>query len=598
MELVELRKEITELEVSKVEHEWAEVSIKHINAVLRAICTVNQLIAREKDRDKLLKGVCQCLIDTRSCYSAWIALLDETGCLRTTTEAGLGKDFLPMVEQLKRGQLTDCGQRAMRQSDVVVTKDPLSTCADCPLSALYNGRGTITVRLEHDGKIYGLLSVSIPRDLLTDEEEQALFKELASDVGFALHSIQVEEERKRAEKEKSKPEAQLNYAQGMKALGTLAGGMAHNFNNLLMGIQGNTSLMLLETDPAHPNHERLANIEESVQTGSRLTSHLLGYAGKGRYEVKPIDLNQIVEDTSCSFARSKREITIHRELAEELFAIEADKGQIEQVLLNLYANAADAMPGGGELFLKTINVTHRDMTGKPSKVESGNYALLTVRDTGTGMDKKTMERIFDPFFTTKGMSKSMGLGLASVYGIVKAHGGYIDVDSKKGHGTTFDIYLPACEKQGTKEKESATEVVKGEETVLLVDDEDMIVDVCRAILKALGYKVLIARNGKDAVDLYQAHKDTIDMVILDMIMPHMGGGETYDRVKEINRNIKVLLSSGYSIDGEATEILNRGCNGFIQKPFNIKELSLKIREILDKEENTENLRVALDTSTS
>jgi CheY-like chemotaxis protein len=198
------------------------------------------------------------------------------------------------------------------------------------------------------------------------------------------------------------------------------------------------------------------------------------------------------------------------------------------------------------------------------------------------MDKKTKERIFDPFFTTRGMGRGTGLGLASVYGIIKGHGGYIDVDSEKGSGTTFSIYLPASEKQAEKKEEPAEEVLKGTEMVLFVDDEGMIIDVGREILKTLGYEVLLARGGKEAIEVYKANRERIDMVILDMIMPDMGGGETYDHLKVINPQIKVLLSSGYSIDGQAQEIMERGCNGFIQKPFDVKQLSAKMRKILGK----------------
>jgi len=384
--------------------------------------------------------------------------------------------------------------------------------------------------------------------------------------------------------EKKKLEAQLTQSQRMEALGTLAGGIAHNFNNLLMGIMGNTSLMLLETDPTHPNYKRLNTIEKMVQNGSKLTSQLLGYAREGRYEVRPISFNQLVKDTSDTFDTTRKDIRVHQDLAEDLFGIKADQGQIEQVLLNLYVNAADAMPGGGNLFLKTMNVTHEDMKNKPYTPRPGNYVLLTVRDTGVGMDKETMERIFDPFFTTKGLAKGTGLGLASVYGIVKAHGGYIDVESKKGHGTTFYVYLPAIEAKSMAQRAEGMEkdeMTRGKETVLLVDDEEMILDVGEELLKTLGYKVLIAKGGKEAVEIYRENKDKIDIVILDMIMPDMGGGKTYDRMKEINPDIKVLLSSGYSIDGQATEILKRGCDGFIQKPFNMKELSQNIREIQD-----------------
>jgi PAS domain S-box-containing protein len=398
--------------------------------------------------------------------------------------------------------------------------------------------------------------------------------------------FQVTSERKRAEEEKKKLEAQLQQAQKMKAIGALAGGIANDFNNLLSVIEGNASLMLFNIDATHPHYENLKSIEKQARSGSKLSAQLLGYAGKGRYEVKPLSLNQLVEETSEAFGRTRKEITIHRELADDLFAIEADRGQIEQVLSNLYVNAADAMPGGGDLSLNTRNVTHKDMEGKLYDPRPGNYVMLTVADTGAGMDEKTMERIFEPFFTTKETGRGTGLGLSSAYGIIDGHGGYIDVDSSKGHGTTFTIFLRASEKRVektvTKEKKVPEEVLKGTETVLVADDEEMILEVGEDMLRAMGYKVLLAKGGREAIEIYKANKNEIDVVILDMIMPDMAGGEVYDTMKEINPDIKVLLSTGYSIEGQASEILDRGCDGFIQKPFGVKELSGKIREILDQ----------------
>jgi len=387
-------------------------------------------------------------------------------------------------------------------------------------------------------------------------------------------------EHKLEQNEKDKLEAQLQQARKMEAIGTLAGGIAHDFNNILMGIQGYASLMLLGIDFSHPHYDRLKGIKKQVQSGAKLTRQLLGYARKGKYEVKPISLNKLVEETSDTFGRTKKEITIHRELAEDLFIVEADQGQIEQVLLNLYVNAADAMPGGGNLILKTMNTTHDNMKGKAYNPEPGNYLLLTVTDTGMGMGKKTQERIFDPFFTTKEMGRGTGLGLASAYGIIKGHGGYIDVESKKGKGTTFSIYLPASEKKVRKAVKTAEQFIKGTGMVLLVDDEEVILEVGEALLETMGYRVLIARDGKEAIEVYRKNKDDIDIVLLDMVIPNMGGSEAYDRMKEINPKVKVLLSSGYSINGQATEILERGCDGFIQKPFSMKKLSIKIMEIL------------------
>jgi two-component system cell cycle sensor histidine kinase/response regulator CckA len=415
----------------------------------------------------------------------------------------------------------------------------------------------------------GKIDVEFNAEIITYQEKPAAFS-IVRDMT----------ERKLAEEEKKKLEIQFHKAQKVEAIGTLAGGIAHDFNNLLMGIQGNTSLMLYRIDSSHPNYEALKNTEQLVKSGAKLTAQLLGYARQGKYKVKPISLNQVVTETADTFGRARKDITIHRHLLEDLFAIEADQGQMEQVLLNLFVNAADSMPVGGDLILKTMNATHKDMNGRLYKPKPGNYVQLTVTDTGTGMDKKTQKRIFDPFFTTKAMGRGTGLGLASVYGIVKGHGGYIDVESQKGHGTTFSVFLPASSRKIHKSLEPSNQPVNGNGTILLVDDEEMVLGVGVKMLENLGYTVLEAKGGREAVEVYNENKNEVDMVILDMIMPEMGGGEAYDRMKEINSDVKVLLSSGYSLDGQASEILRRGCDAFIQKPFTVKELSGRISEIL------------------
>ncbi|MCK5193317.1 MAG: response regulator, partial [Desulfobulbaceae bacterium] len=359
--------------------------------------------------------------------------------------------------------------------------------------------------------------------------------------------------------------------------------IAHDFNNLLMGIQGRASLMMMDTDSSHPYNEHLKGIEDYVKSAADLTKQLLGFARGGKYEVKAIDLNKLIINQNRMFGRTRKEINIQEKFEKNLWAVDVDQGQIEQVLLNLYVNSWQAMPGGGDLYIQTENIVIDESFNRPYHVEQGKYVKVSVTDTGVGMDEPTQQSIFDPFFTTREMGRGTGLGLASAYGIIKSHGGSIDVFSEKGEGTTFNIYLPATEKEIVKEKKSQEEVLKGAETTLLVDDEDMIVDVGCGIIEKLGYNVLTAKSGKEAIEIYKKNHDRIDMVLLDMIMPEMGGGESYDKLKEINPGIKVLLSSGYSIDGEATKILERGCNGFIQKPFYMTDLSKKIREIIDKD---------------
>ena len=387
-------------------------------------------------------------------------------------------------------------------------------------------------------------------------------------------------ERMAAERQIRQLQEEVIQAKKMEAIGTLAGGIAHDFNNLLMGIQGNVSLMLLDTPPEHAHHDRLEGMEQYVRSGAELTRQLLGFARGGKYEVKPVDPNRLLKQSAELFGRTRKEIEIRSCFQKGVWAIEADRSQMEQVLLNLFVNAWQSMPAGGTLFLETENVELAGEETAPHDIPEGRFVRIRVRDTGVGMDRETRERVFEPFFTSKKMGRGTGLGLASAYGIVKNHGGLIRVESEEGRGSTFTLDIPASRHAPVEVEETEQELNRGTGKILIVDDEEMVLEVGAEMLSRLGYEILTARSGAEAVALFELEGERIDLVILDLVMPGLGGGEAYDRLKEIAPGVKVLISSGYSVDGQARAVLDRGGNGFIQKPFDLQELSNKVRDIL------------------
>lgn len=387
-------------------------------------------------------------------------------------------------------------------------------------------------------------------------------------------------ERLQAERERLRMERKFHQVQRLKGLGTLAGGVAHDFNNLLMGIQGNVSVLLLDCPPDSELYENLQSIHQCVESGAKLTQQLLGFARGGKYLVEPTDLNRIVSSTAQLFGRTHKEIIIREHFQEDIWAVKVDQKQIEQVLLNIYINAWQAMPEGGDLDLRTENVVLDGQRGKFFQTAPGQYVKISIKDTGRGMDEATMQRIFEPFFTTKEIGTGTGLGLASAFGIIKNHNGYIDVRSRPGQGAVFFVYLPATEEKIRVPEAKTVELVPGTGTILLVDDEQAILEACASMLQKLGYEVVVARSGKEAIEIYRTGGATIDLVILDIIMPDLSGGEVFDRLLDMNPEVKVLLSSGYSIEDQATAIMARGCDGFIQKPFHLEQLHRNIRAVM------------------
>lgn len=394
----------------------------------------------------------------------------------------------------------------------------------------------------------------------------------------AIESIRDITGRKEAEEEKKNLEDRLRQAQKMEAIGTLAGGIAHDFNNLLMGIQGYATMARTAIDPSSRACRDLQRIEELVSSGAGLSKQLLGFARGGRYEVKVLDIGNLLTNTASMFGRARKEITVHEEYPADLWSVEADRGQMDQMFMNLLVNAWQAMPGGGHIYLKAENIVLDHAFSGTHAVTPGRYVKISVKDTGVGMDERTRERIFEPFFTTREMGRGTGLGLATVYGIVTGHRGTICVESEPGRGTTFDIFLPASDRRPEVEKTTKKEIPGGGKTVLVVDDEHMVLDVTKRILERLGYRVLTAGSGSEALRVYGESGDGIDVVLLDMIMPDMGGGEAFERLKGMNPEVNVVLASGYSFEGEAEKIFRKGCRGYLQKPYTKEELSRKIQE--------------------
>ncbi|MBF0530337.1 MAG: response regulator [Deltaproteobacteria bacterium] len=395
-------------------------------------------------------------------------------------------------------------------------------------------------------------------------------------------------ERKRAEEEREKLQSQLAQAHKMESVGILAGGIAHEFNNILQAILGYNSLILMDKTDKNPDYSSLQAIQNAAQRAALLVKQLLLFSRRVEIQRCPVELNQQVEHARRILGNTiPKMIDIEVNPGSRLWTVLADPVQIEQVLLNFGSNAADAMPGGGKIIIETKNITlHQENATHHPGVDPGNYVLLTVLDTGHGMDQETVDHIFDPFFTTKGIGKGAGLGLAAVYGIVKSHGGYITCHSSVGQGTAFKIYLPVIVlKDIPADKPSEEKLPKGgKETILLVDDEEEIRDFASTVLQHFGYTVITATSGEDALKIYSNKPDQIDLILLDIGIPAMGGHKCLQELLKIDRSSKVVIAGGYSVNEQVKSTLEAGAAGYVKKPYLLNNLLRKVRAALDGED--------------
>jgi signal transduction histidine kinase/ActR/RegA family two-component response regulator len=390
--------------------------------------------------------------------------------------------------------------------------------------------------------------------------------------------------RKQTEEALHRSEEQLRQAQKMEAVGKLAGGVAHDFNNLLTVINGHTALSLRRLGPEDPLYRKLEAIREAGERAASLTRQLLAFSRKQIMQPKVLDLNHVIFETNKMLQRLIGEdVDLLIGLTPDLGKIKADPGQIEQVLMNLAVNARDAMPKGGKVTIETQNVyIDEEYSSRHLSVRPGQYVMLAVSDTGCGMNAATQERIFEPFFTTKETGKGTGLGLSTVYGIVKQSGGNVWVYSEVGQGTTFKIYLPCVESPAEEFKliTADAQATPGTETVLLVEDEEMVRNMTREILQESGYQVLEAKHGHEALLVAERHNGPIHLMLSDVVMPQMSGRELAEQLSPMRREMKVLYMSGYTDDAIVHHgVLDEGM-AFIEKPFTPNALTHKLREVL------------------
>ncbi len=800
----------------------AEAREDHIKQVLLAIRNVNQLIVRERDLRQLIDRACDTLIETLGFHNAWIALLDDAGKVTMTASSGFDGGFKAMQDQLGKGAFPACMRHALAQDHAVVIKDPVIGCADCSLSAEYAGRAGMTHRLSHKGRIYGILSVSVPSAYAFDPEEQALFDELAEDMGFAIHKIEAEEEvrrlthivraiphpmslvsrdyrylagndvyaalyeipretivgrrvvdffgqtvfdgeirphldrclagetvryesqlkfpdnnlrwmameylpyrdergdivavishgiditerkgaekrleqtlyattggiwywhfptntltfgpryytmlgyepdefpstfknwldlihpedrpsalstareyletkpdlyendfrlrkkdgtylcihsrarvverspegepvlmignhedvtqRKLAEEEKERLEEQFRQAQKLESVGRLAGGVAHDFNNMLGVIIANAESAKMDMRPEQPIYKNIQEILNASHRAAETVRQLLAFARKQTISPRILDLDDMVSGALKMLRRLIGEdIALQWVPGKAVGRVRMDPTQIHQILANLVVNSRDAMPNGGTISIETANkVLDESYAGSHNGFVAGDYVVLTVSDTGVGMSADVLEQVFDPFFTTKEVGKGTGLGLPMVYGSVKQNDGFIDIYSEPGEGTTVKIYLPRCkEEPAALEKIVETKAPEGKETVLVTEDERALLLVCKTAIERQGYTVLAAASPEQALALAEKHAGEIQLLVTDVVMPGMNGRELWERLKESRPSIRCLFMSGYNVTVVADHgVLDKGVN-FIEKPFSFRELTEKVRSVLD-----------------
>ncbi|MFH1156608.1 MAG: ATP-binding protein [Pseudomonadota bacterium] len=567
------------------ERKRTEEKIRHLNSVIYAIRNVNQLITKEKNRDRLVQGICDNMVSTRGFKSAWITLVDESGVYMQSAEAGIGDPFLAFKAAIETGQIPHCVEEALTHSGLSVAEvTTTTTCSDCPLQPFHRGETLFSLRLEYGQKVYGVLTISVLKTFAGDEEEIGLFQEVGEDIAFALYYLDMEEEKRRAANERKKLEMRLSQAQKMESLGILAGGIAHDFNNILTAILGFAQMALDDVEKNSALEDDLQEIYAGGKRAKDLVKQILTFARQTDETLKPIRIDVIAKEV-LKFIRSSIPTTIDiTSTIQSDSLIMGNASQVHQIFMNLCTNAAHAMADkGGILDVRLSDVSiDNDPNILNDELKPGNYIEIRVSDTGTGIPPEIMGSIFEPYFTTKDVSEGTGMGLAVVHGILKGYGGTITVDSTVGQGSIFTILIPITGQHETAQLYESKKLPIGTETILVVDDEKSIIKIENRFLTKLGYTVTTSNSSIEALELFRSAPEAYDLVITDLTMPIMTGDKLAAELMKIRPDIPVILYTGYNKPMFDKSLTVSGIKAVASKPIIQADLARIVRNILDE----------------
>ena len=568
------------------EKKASQQRIHHLNRVLKAIRDVNQLIVKEKKPERLIKEACELLVKHRGYDSALLMLTDDKDRIVSWASSGFETHPDLMNRFTKSHGLPLRCHNLSSDNKAILIENGRDVCRDCPLHGTCAGnKKTLLAPLIHDGTGFGYLTATLGHDLGVDDEEIGLFSEMVGDIGYALNFIRMEAKHEASERKGRLLQNQLTQAQKMESIGRLAGGVAHDYNNISSIIIGYSELALDISEPDDPRYDDLMQIHSAAKRSTEITRQLLAFARQQTISPRVLNLNASVEGMIKMLRRLIGEdIDLVWLPGDDLERVKIDPSQVDQILVNLCVNARDAIADVGKITIETDNARlDETYCSDHAGVLPGRFVRLAVSDDGRGIPSEDLDKIFEPFFTTKGIGKGTGLGLATVYGIVKQNDGFINVYSEPEKGTTFRIYLPGhVDNDDPMQPETDAEMpAGGGESILIVEDDRSILRLVQRILTDLGYDVLSSQSPVDALRLVEAHDGKVHLLITDVVMPEMNGRELSEKLQAISPDLKTLFMSGYTANVIAHHgVLEKGV-AFIAKPFSKKEMAFKVRQVLD-----------------